>query len=90
MAHFYAGIHGSRGEITRLGTKKSGMSAFVNGWNIGVEIWARYDEANDCDIITITPTGGSNHGNVDAKPIIIQNPVQKKLTGGESNVQTKT
>lgn len=62
MARFYAGIHGNRGATTRLGTKGSGMRAFVNGWNVGVEVKARVNREG-LDVIQVLPTGGSNGGN---------------------------
>jgi len=59
MAHFRATIEGNRGRASRLGTKKSGLEITVNGWHIGVDIWVRYDEKTDQDIITIHRTCGS-------------------------------
>jgi hypothetical protein len=67
MARFYADIQGNRGQASRrLGTKNSGMSATVNGWEVGVDIMAM---ANDdgTDSIRIVPNGGSN--TVDCVPV---------------------
>lgn len=58
MANFYGGIKGKTGiSVTRCGTKNSGMTAFVNGWNVGVFIQASH---SNTDIINIFKTGGSN------------------------------
>lgn len=69
MAQFRGGIRGTRGEVTRLGHKSSGFSAFVNGWNIGVEVRARFDEATQQDVIEVYQTGGSHRRSVPADPI---------------------
>ena len=62
MAHFYAGIHGNRGEATRLGTKSSGITAFVNGWSTGVRVTISYDKDTDQDVVYIRRTAGSGYG----------------------------
>ena len=63
MAHFYGGVHGHRGEATRLGTKRSGLSVFCNGWRIGVKASLYADESgsSDLDTITVDLTCGSGH-----------------------------
>jgi len=40
MAHFYGSMQGGRRETetTRTGTKASGISAHVRGWNVGVSV----------------------------------------------------
>ena len=60
MAHFYAEIQGSRGEATRLGTKSSGITAHVRGWDTGVRVTICYDPETDTDVIEVHRTGGSN------------------------------
>lgn len=59
MARFYAEIQGNKGSASRLGSKSSGMDAYVNGWDIGVHIRA-YVKTDERDAIFITPNGGSN------------------------------
>ena len=44
MARFRATLQGNRGEVSRLGSKASGMSAHINGWNTGVTIYAGVDD----------------------------------------------
>lgn len=58
MAQFRATIQGNKGLASRLGTKKSGIVATVNGWTIGLKIIAK--RANGQDIIEVWYTGGSN------------------------------
>jgi len=60
MSHFYGSMQGSRGEATRCGTKNSGFTAHIRGWDIGVEVWLRYDEKKKCDVVEVQLTGGSN------------------------------
>jgi hypothetical protein len=60
MSHFYADIQGSRGEATRCGTKSSGMSGHIRGWNVGVRVIIDYDENLGEDVVAVYATGGSN------------------------------
>ena len=63
MAHFIGYLQGSRGEASRLGTKKSGISATANGWNIGVTCEVSHSMGDDTDYFLVYRTGGSNgHG----------------------------
>jgi hypothetical protein len=58
MAHFYGNIQGNRGEATRMGTKGSGISAHIRGWDIGAKVSCYVDdEGRDCVCVTIS--GGS-------------------------------
>lgn len=67
MAHFIGYLKGNRGEASRLGTKKSGISAQAQGWNIGAKIWITYNEETGKDEVTIYKTSGSNGGFSDEK-----------------------
>ncbi len=59
MAHFYGDLQGSRGEATWSGTKNSGISAHVQGWNIGARVQCFVnDQGEDC--VSIRLTSGSN------------------------------
>jgi hypothetical protein len=64
MARLYGGIVGNRGEATRLGTAKSGMRAFVQGWSSGVKVYASVT-SNDRDEFDVYMTSGSNGGRGD-------------------------
>ena len=59
MARFYASIQGNRGEATRMGTEKSGISGHIRGWEVGcsVQIWVN-DKGED--EVAIALTSGSN------------------------------
>lgn len=59
MAHFRATIRGQRGEASRLGGAKSGLTANVNGWDIGVRVEAEVTKGGK-DVLYVTVTGGSN------------------------------
>lgn len=59
MAHFYGGVRGMKGEVTRLGSEKSGLSCFANGWDLGVDVHMHYDEEKKQDVARITLTTGS-------------------------------
>lgn len=58
MAHFYGSMEGSRGEATRCGTEKSGITAHVRGWNIGCRAGCFSDAGGD--YVEIIVTSGSN------------------------------
>lgn len=60
MAHFYGKVQGSHGEVTRTGTKSSGLKASVNGWNIGGDVEIEHDPAIG-DIVNFYITKGSNN-----------------------------
>ena len=59
MAQFRAVVRGNRGNASRLGSKTSGMRATVNGWGLGVSVFARYEAANGGDVFYVYETGGS-------------------------------
>lgn len=59
MAQFYASIQGNRGQATRMGTKKSGMSGHIRGWNIGCRVYMHYNEETKQDECTVSITSGS-------------------------------
>ena len=58
MSRFYASIQGNRGEATRQGTKNSGMTGHIRGWNIGVKAVCYVNEEGK-DTIKVYLTGGS-------------------------------
>lgn len=68
MAHYYMSSRGTRGEgPTVTGTKRSGISAHVRTWGVGVEVRGRHDERG-ADVFDVYLTGGSNG---IASPILI-------------------
>lgn len=62
MAQFYGEIQGNRGLATRMGTKDSGMSAHIRGWDVGVRVEVQHVDGRD--IIRVYSTGGSNNPSV--------------------------
>lgn len=63
MAHFYGSMRGNRGQTTRMGTKQSGFSAHIRGWDIGVKVIMVHRDGND--VIQVYRTSGSNGRNND-------------------------
>lgn len=59
MARFRATVRSSRGEASRLGTEKGGISAYVNGWDLGVNVQGGVNPQGK-DFFDIYITGGSN------------------------------
>lgn len=62
MARFRATIQGQRGEASRLGSKNSGITASINGWNLGIYVEAKVDPVTGEDVFYVWKTGGSNGG----------------------------
>lgn len=60
MSHFYANIHGNKGEATRCGTKGSGMVSHTRGWTIGAKVVCDHSHSTGLDTIYISVTNGSN------------------------------
>ena len=58
MAQFRAIIKGQRGAASRLGSKKSGILARIDGWNNGIAVSAEH--INGKDVFSGYRTGGSN------------------------------
>ncbi len=59
MSRFYGSLEGSaRTTATRRGSKASGVSAHVRGWDIGLEVIAHDHNGNDA--ISVYLTRGSN------------------------------
>ena len=59
MAQYRAIIQGNRGNVSRLGSKKSGISAEINGWNKGVFVFGRFNKETGKDEFIVEETGGS-------------------------------
>lgn len=62
MSHFYGKLkdNGRATVSTKAGHKKHGMSASLNGWNIGVDIQIVYDEIRDTDVVSCRINLGSS------------------------------
>jgi hypothetical protein len=57
MAHFYASIQGNRGEATRMGSKDSGITGHIRGWNVGARVDVAHVDGRD--VVRIYRTLGS-------------------------------
>lgn len=68
MARYRGTIKGQRGEASRLGSPKSGLVAYLNGWDIGLYVRLGPCGPDGEDIITVELNGGSN-GSAGIKPI---------------------
>jgi hypothetical protein len=59
MAHFYGSMTGSaKTEATRCGTKNSGISAHVRGWEVGVRLYGH--AGTESDYFEVYATHGSS------------------------------
>lgn len=68
MSHFYGGVRGNSGLANRLGTARSGISAFAQGWNIGGKVKCYYDRKLKRDIVVFTITMGSGESPTKGVP----------------------
>jgi len=59
MARFRATIQGNRGEASRLGSAASGITATVNGWNIGARVEVQVGSTG-VDEVRVYLTDGSS------------------------------
>jgi len=58
MARFRGVVQGSRGAVSRLGSKNIGLETHADGWKLGISVKASVDE-NDNDVFHIYKTTGS-------------------------------
>ena len=65
MAQFRGTLVGSRGCVSRLGGKESGINVTANGWDVGIRVRGFYDKKRDTDVFYVELTGGSN-GRLDS------------------------
>lgn len=61
MAHFYGVVKGSRSAASRCGTKNTGVSGHIRGWEVGARVEMRHNEETGQDECYVYKTGGS-HG----------------------------
>jgi len=60
MAQFYADIKGDRGQVTRTGTKNSGLYGHVRGWSVGGVVDVLHIDGKD--VVRVYATSGSKSG----------------------------
>ena len=66
MSRFYATINGqARTVATRRGSKASGISGHIRGWDAGVRVEGSYDPDTDADVFRVYATTGSNEHGAD-------------------------
>lgn len=82
MARFRATIKGQRGQASRLGSPKSGITANVNGWDVGIRVVGSVDNLG-IDVYDVYLTGGSHAahspvhlGRFDASDIKAAQPIK--------------
>jgi len=63
MAQFHATIKGQRGGASRLGSKRSGIVANINGWDAGIRVEAFHEDGQDT--FRVYATSGSNESSPD-------------------------
>lgn len=64
MAHFYGGVHGNRGQATRLGSKDSGLSTFAASWQGKVTAQLYEKDGIDYALVQLQPHMGSGTSKV--------------------------
>jgi len=69
LAQFRAIIQGQRGEASRLGGKKTGISAEVNGWNSGISVRGYFDSELGKDVFVVTLNNGNGYNAGKSKVI---------------------
>ncbi len=81
MAQFKADIKGSRGTVSRLGGKTSGITGHIRGWKAGIKVEGHHDEDLG-DIFLVYQTSGSGFKSRDT--------LIGKLIGGSFQAQENT
>lgn len=59
MAHFYGTLQGSRGKVSRLGTKNSGLETVAAGWAGAIKTEVFQRDGRDMYRVTLMPWQGS-------------------------------
>lgn len=73
MSHFYGVLNGSRGETTRAGTKRSGLSVTAASWRGAIRVELFLDQnGDDCFRVLQTPWHGEGISELLAEGVIGQ------------------
>lgn len=64
MSHFYGQMKGNRSEVSRQGTKDSGMVAHIRGYGIGARVECLVN-ADGLDEVRVYATAGSDGAGED-------------------------
>jgi len=86
MAQFRGVMQGRKGLVSRLGSKRSGLSAKLNGWNMGVKVELDYDDEKKQDRASIYLTSGSNG---KKNPIFLASISQDGIVNLQDNISFK-
>ena len=71
MSHFYGQMQGSRGGVTRCGTKNSGLSLTAASWSGAINtVLYQNSEGKDCYRVVQTPWHGNGVSRVLAEGVI--------------------
>ena len=72
MSHFYGTLKGNRGEATRTGTSKSGLTVHAASWRGAVCVTLSHDAATDTDHyhVALVPWHGAGARCVLAKGVL--------------------
>lgn len=60
MAQYIGYVQGNRGQVSRTGSKNSGVKASAQGWDIGARVVVFWNEEKECDEVTVLLTCGSS------------------------------
>lgn len=65
MSHFYGEVQSesSKSAASRQGSKTSGLTAHIRGWENGILVEALHHDETDEDWFYVYKTGGSNNPN---------------------------
>ena len=53
MSHYYGTLNGARGQVTRRGTKQSGIAATLATWGAGIRITLEHDATTNGDTLIL-------------------------------------
>ena len=76
MAHFIGSVQGQRGEASRLGGKKSGLTAYAASWQGGVRVSLYHDETTGKDRVCIAL---AKHWGAGVNKVLFEGPVDGEV-----------
>jgi hypothetical protein len=80
MSHFYGTLQGNRGEATRGGSKKSGMTTYCASWEGAVRCEAWHDKETGKDMVNVSkePWHGAGESKLLYRGLIGENKEKLK------------
>lgn len=76
MSHFYGTLKGSRGEASRCGTKKSGVTTYTASWDGAVRASAWFDAESGLDMVDVSLVTWQGRG---SSKLLYRGPISGKL-----------